>query len=53
MEDNKDKYRTQEHLILDVLVKYCGKHLSPSAVEEIHEDLMNEIRNGNCAWAFK
>jgi hypothetical protein len=44
---------TQQFAISAVLVDHCGYHLSPDRVEEIMGEIVNAMRKGPCAWAFK
>jgi hypothetical protein len=41
-EENKES--TQDFLVLDILVSYCGKVLTPDLVDEIAAKLKNEMR---------
>lgn len=43
---------TQVHIIFDGLIKHCGKRLDAELIEQIEKELLEEIQNGPCSWAF-
>lgn len=48
-----DREATQSHAVLNCLVNHTGKFLTPDLVEQIWKELVQEMRQGSCSWAFE
>jgi hypothetical protein len=43
---------TQRFAIFDVLTGHCGQMLTPDNVDKIMAEILHEMREGPCSWAF-
>ena len=48
-----DREKTQEFTVMNILVRYCNKTLSPQLIEQIVDELLREMKNSPTSWAFK
>ncbi len=48
-----DRAATQYTGIFGVCVQFCGRTMTPDAVDELRDQLMAEITTGPTSWAFK
>lgn len=44
---------TQRFVVQTILTSHCMQVLTPDRVEQITAEIVDEMRNGSCAWAFK
>jgi len=51
-DDVTDTTATQDFAIRNIMVAYCGLQLTPQLIDQIVDDVMKEIREGSCSWAF-
>jgi hypothetical protein len=48
-----DRQGTQHFVVLDFLIRYCGRTLTADTVDELAAKLRFEMQEGPCSWAFK
>lgn len=52
MTTDNDRLETQRFVIFDALMQHCGETLTPDNLEIIRDDILKEMSEGSCAWAF-
>lgn len=48
----RDKEATQNFAIANILISHCGEMLNANKIEQIQDEIVTEMRNGPCSWAF-
>ena len=48
-----DRQATQQFAMLNVLIGHCDEKLTSAKIEAICAELVTEMTNGPCAWAFQ
>ena len=49
----EDREATQRFTIRHSLIQNCGQTLTPDNVDRIVDEIIDEMQNGACSWAFK
>jgi hypothetical protein len=48
-----DAQATRDFSIQNIITNHCGKPLTPDLVDQIVREIIDEMRSGGTAWAWK